>query len=69
VVGAGRSQVQGQPGLHSKFKAILMYIARPCLKNIKDWGHSSAVELLLSIHNALASVTSTSKTKKKLIFL
>jgi hypothetical protein len=29
---AGGLQVQGQPGLHSEFKARLAYIVRPCLK-------------------------------------
>jgi hypothetical protein len=29
---AGKSQIGGQPGLHSNFKASLDYIARSCLK-------------------------------------
>jgi hypothetical protein len=30
----GASQVQGQPGFHSKLKASLDYKSRPCLKNM-----------------------------------
>lgn len=31
-VKARESQIQGQPELHNKFKAMLSYLARPCLK-------------------------------------
>lgn len=31
-VKAREYQIQGQPELHSKFKAMLSYLARPCLK-------------------------------------
>lgn len=34
-------QVQGQPGLHSEFKASLTYIKRPCLTKGAGVGYSS----------------------------
>jgi hypothetical protein len=39
--GAG-SQVQGQPGLHTEFKANPSYIVRPCFQKQNKAGKSSS---------------------------
>jgi hypothetical protein len=73
---AGGSEIQGQPGLHSKFKANLNYLVRSWLKTNnnknqptnnknKGWRYSSEVEHLPSICKALGSISSTEKDKER----